>query len=184
MTLPTPTPAEVQRANHAFTSDAPTTSLHDAVRLAIATWPDNDKPTHVAAKVLLIDRVFSTNVYRPAPVVARIVSQGIDAALKAGDPELVERIASPTGTGHKRLYSFASKYCAMHRPEDYQIFDSRVERALWLYQREHGFGRFKRDDLWNYPGFLAAIESFRTRFDLRECTRLELDRFLWTVGGG
>lgn len=183
MILPTPTPVEVERASHAFTSDAPATSLHDAVRLAIATWSDNENLTHVSAKVLLIDRVFSTNVYHPATAVARIVSLRMDGALTAGDPDLVERIATPTEPGHKRLYSFASKYCAMHRPDAYQIFDSRVERALWLYQLEHRFGQFTRDDLWKYAGFMAAVDSFQTRFGLHECTRLELDRFLWTVGG-
>jgi len=187
MPLPMPTPELVRSMAAAFDADRFTLARHRhrAVRLACETWPGNDDLARVLAKVVLVNRVFSTNLFHIDAMAGHIVSLAIDPALARGDVDVVELVARAPDLGRvKRAYSFATKYCAAHRPEVYQIYDANVEAALWAYQRRSPFGEFERSELWEYPSFIAVVDAFRGFFGLRDSSRVELDRFLWMVGQG
>ena len=69
------------------------------------------------------------------------------------------------GTGKTRNhYSFASKYCSHHFPEDYPIFDSYVEKMLRFYAKADQFASFKPAELRklrkiraDYPGVSGIL---------------------------
>lgn len=151
-----------------------------AVGLVFSAWPLNTELEEVIVKVVVLDRLYSTRILSPWPVAERIVELTIDTRLVAGDHSLVHDIAN-TRTGGKSRYllSFASKYCAWHRPDQFQIFDSLVEDLLWRYRREHRYDDFRRYELRTYSRFLKAIDRFRLHFGLESLTRKQLDKFLW-----
>ena len=119
-----------------------------------------------------------------------------DKKVSTPDPNLVKEIASTSGI--KNVFSFASKYCAVHNPTAYSIYDSVVEKLFPKYTKiEHAKNpknvkvvtRKKVKD-WKkaleYNEFNEAIGTF-----LKECGFDEIgypnrqeafDRFLWEQG--
>ncbi len=97
---------------------------------------------------------------------------------------LVDDIADVTFTGgvSKRLYSFATKFCAWHRAELFQIYDRYVDDVLWSHQVTHEFGQFHRYELKHYPTFLAVLATFWRHFELADLSRKEIDKYLWIEG--
>lgn len=181
MALPEPTFEAVQAAADAF--DRSSAISDAAVALAFEQWPHNGSVPEVLAKVIVLNRVYSTNIYAVQPMAEHIVTQQIDDALQEGDPGVVERIACLDLNGRlRRCYSFATKYCAWHHPELFQMFDSNVERALWAYQRRDRFAEYRRSQLWDFASFMSVVDRFRQRFGLLASPRRDIDRFLWQVG--
>ena len=180
-----PTLETIRRANDDFFNPSGNARIvDDTVRLLFTQWSHNTDRAHVLAKVVLLNRLFSTNIYDVYTVADYIVDLEIDPRLAAGDIDLVEDIANvPFKPKPRRLYSFATKYCARHNPDAYQVYDARVDTALWRYGQQTGFADFKRAELWTFPNFMRIIEAFRIRFKVQSASRPDLDRFLWTVGG-
>ncbi len=180
--LPTPTPNTVQKAARKFEQDSTTNTPFKAVRLVFDQSPLNTDEAHVLAKVVVLNRLYSTNVYDVYAAAKQILACDTDRRLDAADLTLVGDIAQvATRVKPRRFYSFATKYCAFHRPQIYQIYDSQVDESLWKYKKAHAFADFKRQDLWNYAEFMRMIDAFRAHFELESCSRLELDRFLWNL---
>ena len=61
----------------------------------------------------------------------------------------------------RRHYSFATKYCSWHQPEQFPIFDNQVASLLLLYKRQWAFSEFNHDSLRNYDAYKAVIRSFQ-----------------------
>lgn len=153
------------------------------LKLVFKQWPRNGVREEVLTKVVVLNRLYSTNIFNPYAVADHIVSLGIDDALAEGDPDVVERIADITIDGKRKFFfSFATKYCSWHRPCDYQIYDSRVNWMLWRYRLVFGFLDFKRDELGRYHSFVKIADAFTQFFGLTEFTRKEIDKFLWIEG--
>ena len=151
-----------------------------ALRLVFDQWPANLDPYHVLVKVVVLDRLYSTHVFKVYLVRNHILNLQIDKRLAAGDPTLVNELADVRLDGKRRwLISFASKYCAWHRPDSFQIFDSSVERILREYNEMYPFADFGRFDLRDYMTFARVLNQFRSRFGLAGFSRKEIDKFLW-----
>lgn len=88
--------------------------------------PENTTQEIVDHKVYLLNKFSSTRVPRKDMVDTILRIKNIDKRLKAGDPELVHEIANSS----KSYYSFATKYCALHQPDKYPIFDNLVWNFL------------------------------------------------------
>ena len=57
------------------------------------------------------------------------------------------QIQSLDGDGkQKNFYSFATKYCSHHRPYDYAIYDSYVDKVLRHFRNVDGFSDFTDAD--------------------------------------
>ena len=70
---------------------------------------------------------------------------------KSGDASLVTDIAHIELNGkEKYFYSFATKYCAMHQPERFPIYDRFVGEMLRYFRKQTHFARFANVDLKNY----------------------------------
>lgn len=93
------------------------------------------------------------------PVAKHILSLNVDKRLEDNDVTLVDDIAKVTiGDTEKNFYSFASKYCSHHKPLEYPIYDSYVEKVLLHFNKVYHFYKFTKTDL------------------------KELDKYLWQFG--
>lgn len=153
-------------------------------KLFTKTYPKNKSMDEVLVKVCTLNDFYSTNIFSPFFVAKHIVSLDIDKALKAGDFDLVNKIARVTVSGGKvkNFYSFASKYCSHHYPTKYPIYDSYVEKVLMHFQKNDKFSDFKRADLKDYGTFLRVLRDFRCHYNLNEFNLKELDKYLWQLG--
>jgi len=152
-----------------------------ALQLVFDAWPGNAEMSQVLAKVVTLNRLYSTSILDVHGVARHIVSLEIDERLRASDLGLVTRIASFIQSDGKSRYnySFATKYCAWHNPSGFQIYDKRVDSAIWGYKKDFGFAVFRRYDLRDYEEFMSIIGRFVEHFRLHEFSRKQLDKFLW-----
>lgn len=102
----------------------------------------NNKAEEIFIKIVVIDFIYSTQLKLLIgsagvhELVDLILSLNFDARVKKGDPTLVNDIANNNGSVN--LFSFASKYCALHSwyaygKDDYSIYDSVVARLFPKY---------------------------------------------------
>ncbi len=145
--------------------------------------PDNTDIESVLLKVSALNDFYSTNIYDTYSVSKHILSLNIDGRLDSKDLGLVNEIAAVKLKGKVRnFYSFASKYCSHHKPDDFPIFDSFVEKMLKYYRKTDRFEVFRNEELKDYERFIEIIESLRTFYRVDDFSLRELDIFLWLAG--
>lgn len=156
---------------------------HALNKLFSITYPQNKDINEILIKVSTLNDFYSTNIFSVFHVAERIYRLDVDERLHAADPTLVHDIASVTILDKTRnFYSFASKYCSHHRPEDYPIYDSYVDAVLRYFRKTDHFAQFSNHDLKHYPTFKSILLSFRTYYDLTQYGVKDLDRYLWLLG--
>jgi hypothetical protein len=166
-----------------FGRNAKAKSIEQALTTLFSTWPQNDDLSEIHLKVVTLNAMYSTQIYDTFSAAAHILGLRVDSDLSVGELSLVERIARMSTGGQLRFnLSFASKYCSWHNPDEYPIFDSYVEDALWHFRRTHGFASFRRKDLREYRVFIDVLDSFSKAFGLEVLSRKELDQYLWMEG--
>ena len=143
--------------------------------------PNNKLIEDILIKCSTLNDFYSTNIYSIFPVAKHILELDIDERLKEGDLTLVNDIANVKDLD-RRFYSFASKYCSHHNPEQFPIYDNYVDRVLRYFRRVYGFAKFKNDDLKDYVKFRSILDEFRLCYDLEQYSLKELDRYLWLLG--
>ena len=132
-------------------------------------YTNNDCLEEVLVKCVALNHFYNTNIFNIYRVAQHIVSLKIDCNLVDGDPLLVEKIAAVRINGkEKRFYSFASKYCSMHKPESYPIYDSYVAKVLKHFRDVDGFSKFTEADLKNYTRFNEVIIEFKNYYHLNQ----------------
>ena len=138
---------------------------------------------HVLLKVAALNQFYSTRVYDTYSVAEHILSLGFDQRIAEADISLVADL-TPVKSGGKtrRLYSFASKYCSLHAPERFPIYDSFVEKMLVHFKGTGKFSVFKTAELKNYKFFVERLAEFKTAFKLEMFTMRQLDAYLWLAG--
>jgi hypothetical protein len=160
--------------------------IETALALLIERYPLNTNISEVYVKVKILNVLYSTQILGIGAVAERIVECAIDPRLERGDPEVVAAIANVQYKDKKRCnYSFATKYCSWHRPEEYPIFDSRAVASLQAYRSQEPskpFAKFVRDDLWDFPKFCGVITKFREDFELEDFSVKDIDKFLYETG--
>jgi len=146
-------------------------------------FPLNRNLDEVLLKVSSLNSLYNTNIYAVFEVARHIVDLDIDQRLVAGSTDLVDEIANVNISGKKRRnYSFATKYCSWHAPDDYPIYDTFVEQLIWAYQKQDSFADFNRIDLKDYSSFKELVKEFRRYYSLVAFSFKELDKFLWLYG--
>ncbi len=145
--------------------------------------PNNEDIVHVLLKVSALNDFYSTNILDTHSVAKHIAVLNVDKRIAAGDPLLVNQIASVTVGGKKKnFYSFASKYCNHHNPDPFPIYDSYVEKMLLYFGARNKFGDFNKDALKQYERFVQVIVAFRKHYSLEQFTLRQIDIFLWLAG--
>ena len=153
-------------------------------KLFTQTYPLNVDMDDVLIKVCSLNDFYSTNIFSPFIVARHIVALKIDRRLAARDFSLVNDIAVVQMSNKKtrNFYSFATKYCSHHLPEDYPIYDSFVEKMLMYLKRKDKFCAFKKDDLKDYPTYREILIRFRDYYGLGDFTLKQIDKYLWQAG--
>ena len=97
----------------------------------------NKKEDDVLYKVLILDKLYSTQIVDPLSIARGILNiNDIDNRLKKVDESLVEEIAK-CGK-QRREYSFATKYCSWSS-EGYVIYDNIIGHLLLSYNKCYNF---------------------------------------------
>lgn len=157
--------------------------IYSSGKLFHVHCPDNCDIESVLLKVSALNDFYSTNIYDTYTVAKHILKLNIDSRLTSGDRSLVNEIASVnTGEKVRNFYSFASKYCSHHNPDDFPIYDSYVDKMLRHYRKVDKFSNFRNDDLKLYPTFITVIESLRAFYGVDSFSLRQLDIFLWLTG--
>ena len=74
------------------------------------------------------------------------------------------------------------KCCSRHNPSAYPIYDSYVDKVLWYFRKKHEFASFKRCELKKHKKFIEILNEFKIYYGLGQCSRKELDKYLWQLG--
>lgn len=145
--------------------------------------PENKKIEHILLKVSALNDFYSTNIFDTYSVAKHILKKSIDIRLHQNDHSLVNDIAMISISGkQKNFFSFASKFCSHHKPNNYPIFDSFVEKMLLHYKSVDRFNRFNKIDLKIYKNFIEIIKSFQNFYGLENFSLRQIDIFLWLAG--
>jgi len=146
--------------------------------------PKNEFIDDILIKVSTLNAFYSTNIKSPVTVAEHILELDIDKRLESYDDTLVKEIANVTYENGKIIkhYSFASKYCSHHKPEDYPIYDSGVDSVLKHFRDTDCFSEFPDNNLKEYASFKKIIYEFKEFYELENYTIKEIDRYLWQLG--
>lgn len=145
--------------------------------------PNNTDISDVLLKAATLNDFYSTNIFSIYPVAKHILSLNIDDPLQRGDIALVSKIQCvEIGGKQKNFYSFATKYCSHHNPEDYPIYDSYVDEVLRFFRKKDKFAVFKNIELKDYARFKEILIAFQTFYNLEQYNLKQIDQFLWLFG--
>ena len=179
----TPTPELVERYSLQFQQNDKFGVDDRAIFKLVGAMPRNKQLEEILLKVIAINSLYSTQIYATRRMAEHIHRLQVDDRLQRAEARLVDEIASlKLGEKTWRFYSFASKYCSFHNPNEYPIFDRFVQAMLVAYRNHYGFAKFKVDELRQYRTFKAVMETFRDHFGLQRYSMKDLDRFLWLYG--
>ena len=156
---------------------APVVVMH---RLCQVTYPYNNNLEEVLLKCAAINSFSSTHVYDLYKMAEHIVGKQIDEKLKNGDFSLINTIAKIEISGREHnFYSFATKYCHYHNPENYPIYDNYVAKVLCSFPKD--FRVIKEKELREYDKFVGVLKDFKQHYGLN-LSFVELDKYLWRLG--
>lgn len=184
--LEQPTPQLIEEYSRKFSEYSG--GFDEALEQLLRTFPRNESLTDILLKAVAINSLYATNIYDISRVAQRIHVLRIDRRLQVGDLALVEDIARVEMSGGKarRNYSFATKYCAWHKPDIYPIYDYYVDLLLWLYAKQNSFfgaDGFRHAELFEqYPTFVRVISTFKDYYSLKQFSLRQIDKFLWLYG--
>lgn len=151
------------------------------------TFHGNDNLSAVLLKCSTLNDFYGTNIFKIYPLAKHIVSLNIDDQLTRGDPQLVNDISEGHGIKSRsgkelHLFSFATKYCSHHNPNDFPIFDSYVEKLLLYFRNVDRFSAFTSEELRDYKIFKKVILDFRKAYHLQDFNLKQIDQYLWQLG--
>lgn len=153
-------------------------------KLFTQIYPYNVEMDDILIKVCSLNDFYSTNIFSPFIVAKHIANLSIDKRLAKNDFALVNEIALVpiNGTKKRNFYSFATKYCSHHKPEEYPIFDNFVEKMLMYFKGQDGFLRFKKKDMRDYPKYREILIQYSKFYGLERFTLKQIDKYLWQAG--
>lgn len=185
LNIPTPCKEQLNRYLSQLKSDEKFQHYHFqglALEKLFKLYPKNSDILSILLKVSTLNDFYSTNIFSTYSVAKQIESLNIDKRLEEGDEILVADIQKVTIRNKQRnFYSFATKYCSHHKPDNYPIYDSYVDRVLRYFRKKDKFYSFYSDDLKNYPKFKQILVKFQQHYGI-ECSVRDLDRYLWLLG--
>lgn len=152
-------------------------------KLFLELCPTNTDLSDILIKASTLNDFYSTNIFWIYPVAKHIHGLNIDDRLKVGDVTLVNDVMQITIDGkQKNFYSFATKYCSHHKPLDYPIYDSYVEKVLIYFRNKDGFSNFAISELKNYSRFKDILIEFSNFYELDQYNLKLIDKYIWQLG--
>ena len=157
-------------------------------KLFLETYTENTDLVEILIKCSTLNDFYSTNIFKIYDMAKHIELLHIDEMLKKGEESLVDKIANVELTNnegetkHYCFYSFASKYCSHHKPFDYPIYDSYVEKILKHFRKINKAFIFSNEDLKDYAKFKKILLDFQYLYGIEKYNLKDLDRYLWQLG--
>lgn len=184
LVVPEPSENEVKRYLKKWESSESYTIQESSLnKLFLEICPKNNNINDILIKTSCLNDFYSTNIFSTMTMAKHIYDLNIDKRLKELDETLVNDIANITiNDKPKRFYSFASKYCSHHLPEDFPIYDSYVEKVLMYFKRKDNFAEFKSEDLKDYCKFKKVLIQFKRYYNIDKYNLKELDKYIWQLG--
>ena len=143
----------------------------------------NVELSDILLKVVALNDFYSTNIFSVYPVAKHILSLDIDSRLNSGDITLVSDLQKVIiGGTVKNFYSFSTKYCSHHKPLDFPIYDSYVEKVLCYFRDRDCFSNFKTLELKDYKKFKDTLVEFKYFYGLDKYDLKKIDRYMWQLG--
>ena len=178
-----PTEQLVQHYLDVFHADERYFLADKAILELVEQFRDNTTLQHILLKVTAINDLYGTNIYATFKMAHHIHTLRIDPELAAASTDIVDKIAAVTFSDKPRnVFSFESKYCSWHDPQNYPLYDYYVEKLLLAYRRKDKFAKFKNADLRKYGHYKNIVSRFRDHYQLGRFSFKELDKFLWLYG--
>ena len=147
------------------------------------TYTKNNNIYDILIKTSCLNDIYSTNIFSTTTMAKHICDLNIDERLERADETLVNDIANITiKEKKKQFYSFATKYCSYHKPLDFPIYDSYVEKVLMYFKRKDNFADFKKEDLKNYCKFKKVVIQFKKYYNIDEYNLRDIDKYIWLLG--
>ena len=163
------------------------TQKEDTIQALVKEYPDNSDFEGVRKKVRMLNSYYSTRMSDASTESAaeRIYNiKDFDKRVKKGDIQLVLEIATPSEKNENKGFVFATKYCVLHQPEKYVIYDSFVNDVLKLCRNEKLISGYKGyvsndffEDITRYGDYMNAIKELKEKCGLDSFR--DLDMFLW-----
>jgi hypothetical protein len=160
----------------------------NALNLLFQTYPNNNNLSEILLKCSVLNDFYSTNIRHIFIIAKHIYKCNIDTRLISGNPQLVNEISKDHGikkgkTGKElHLFSFATKYCSFHNPDNFPICDRYVEKVLFYFQNKDKFSDFTKENIHDYPIFKQIIIDFRNKYNLQDFSFKQIDKYLWQIG--
>lgn len=153
----------------------------EKVNLTFRTHPKNESLKDICPKIDALNSVYHTRINKKE--MGRhiyFLKNIIDEKLAKGDLGLVNDIMHFEKNGKRiNYYCFATKYCHLHNPLVYPIYDFYVSSALKFFKKRDTFYSFYDKDLKCYPKFKEIVDKFREHYKLEGVNYQELDVYLW-----
>ena len=152
-------------------------------KLFLELCTKNIEISDILLKVVALNDFYSTNIFSVYPVAKHILSLDIDSRLNSGDITLVSDLQKVIiGGTVKNFYSFSTKYCSHHKPLDFPIYDSYVEKVLCYFRDRDNFSSFKTLELKDYKKFKDTLVEFKYFYGLDKYDLKKIDRYMWQLG--
>lgn len=165
----------------------------------VKKYSDHTNKAATDTKVKLLNCFYSTGIQAVNKMTENILGiKDIDLRLKKGDLTLVPEIATLRLNGGVRFnYSFATKYCALHQPTKFPIYDSIVAMTFISLFEKGLLPKYKYNNrkssihnaytksefankLKDYKFFVEVYDYFMEQFDLKEdYTYRQIDSYIW-----
>jgi len=156
----------------------------------IGKCPYNTNFDEVFNKVKMLNSYYSTRMskFGIQCVTKRICSiKDFDKRIATGDIKLLLEIATPTGEGENKCFSFATKYCVLHSSENYVIHDNMARTVLRKFIDE---GLISDFTAYDSDGYLKDINRYKRYIEVSKelqercgiSTLRDVDWFLWAYG--
>ena len=123
--------------------------------------PGNRDIRDILLKDAALNDFCSANIFPIFPLAEHILALDIDQRLSSGDPGPAEDLKTVEDNGKvRRFYSFATKYCRHHRPEEFPLSDH-YWRSRCAILGPGGLCRFQDGEPEDYRRFREALWVFR-----------------------
>lgn len=190
--------ADAERAMVAYDKMSSYRIQEEILQDLVQKYPDHKNEAAVDTKAKLLNLFYSTGIQATNLMTKHIISiANIDSRLKKGDLSLVPQIATLKLNGGERFnYSFATKYCALHQPAKFPIYDSIVANTFISFFEKGMFPKYHYErgkssnpntftkgefaaKLKEYDFFVELYGYFMELFDLQSFTYRQIDSYIW-----
>lgn len=184
LSLPVPNARDAANVIKAIRNDEQIAAKRAVIERAVSeAGKENTDVAVVFRKVNALVSVYGPVGINREEIARQIVSCNIDKALANGDENVVKILTdSLHDKRQKKFYIFAVRYCMMHDPEHYPLYNAGTARALKYCRDNHGFYNFANDELLDYGKYKKILALFRKKYSLNDFSLREISWVLADSG--